>query len=61
MQTRETAESSQTSIVKTGDRGKNVVQENQPQQQSAFVASLSVQQLPDIIVNSIIAQYRGSS
>ena len=45
MKTHETAESSQTSVVKFGDKGKNVVQENQPQQQSASVASLSVQQL----------------
>ncbi|TYK08807.1 ty3-gypsy retrotransposon protein [Cucumis melo var. makuwa] len=45
MQTRETAESSQTPIVKASDKGKNVVQENQPQQQSASVASLSIQQL----------------
>ncbi|TYK05028.1 ty3-gypsy retrotransposon protein [Cucumis melo var. makuwa] len=42
MQTRETTKLSQTLIVKVGDKGKNVMQENQPQQQSASVASLSV-------------------
>ena len=45
MQTRETAESSQTPTVKVCDKGKNVVHENQPQQQSNFVASLLVQKL----------------
>ncbi|KAA0061113.1 ty3-gypsy retrotransposon protein [Cucumis melo var. makuwa] len=59
MRTRETAESSQTPIVKATDKGKNVVQENQPQQQSVSVASLSVQQLQDMIANSIRAQYGG--
>ncbi|KAA0065777.1 ty3-gypsy retrotransposon protein [Cucumis melo var. makuwa] len=39
MQTCETTESSQTFIAKVDDKGKNVVQENQPQQQSAYVAS----------------------
>ena len=33
MQTCEIVESSQTLVVKDGDKGKNVVQENQPQQQ----------------------------
>ncbi|KAA0055959.1 ty3-gypsy retrotransposon protein [Cucumis melo var. makuwa] len=59
MQTPETAESSQTPVVKATDKGKNVVQENQPQQQSVSVASLSVQQLQDMIANSIRAQYGG--
>ncbi|KAA0056323.1 ty3-gypsy retrotransposon protein [Cucumis melo var. makuwa] len=58
-QTRETAESSQILVAKAGDKGKNVVQENQPQQQSASVASLSIQQLQYMITNSIRAQYRG--
>ncbi|KAA0032461.1 retrotransposon gag protein [Cucumis melo var. makuwa] len=49
----ETAESSQTPVVKATDKGKNMVQENQPQQQSVSVASLSVQQLHDMIANSI--------
>lgn len=44
MHTRETTESSQISIVKANDKGKNVVQ-NQPQQQSTFVATFSVQHL----------------
>ncbi|KAA0046722.1 retrotransposon protein putative ty3-gypsy sub-class [Cucumis melo var. makuwa] len=55
MWTREIAESSQTHVVKAGDKGKNVVQENQPQQQLASVASLSVQQLQNMIANSIRA------
>ncbi|KAA0065983.1 ty3-gypsy retrotransposon protein [Cucumis melo var. makuwa] len=59
MQTRETVESSQTSVVKATDKGKNVVQENQPQQQSVSVASLSVQQLQNMITNSNRAQYGG--
>ncbi|KAA0051630.1 ty3-gypsy retrotransposon protein [Cucumis melo var. makuwa] len=59
MRTRKTAESSQTPVVKATDKGKNVVQENQPQQQSVSVASLSVQQLDDMIANSIRAQYGG--
>ncbi|KAA0049967.1 ty3-gypsy retrotransposon protein [Cucumis melo var. makuwa] len=59
MRTRETTESSQTSIVKATNKGKNVVQENQPQKQSIFVASLSVQQLQNMIANSISAQYEG--
>ena len=41
MQTRETAESSQTLVVKAGDKV-SVVQENQLQQQLASVASVSV-------------------
>ncbi|KAA0031664.1 ty3-gypsy retrotransposon protein [Cucumis melo var. makuwa] len=59
MRTHETAESSQTSFVKATNKGKKVVQENKPQQQSVFVASLSVQQLHDMIVNSIRAQCGG--
>ncbi|KAA0032133.1 ty3-gypsy retrotransposon protein [Cucumis melo var. makuwa] len=42
MRTRETAESSQTFVVKATDKRKNALQENQPQQQSISVASLSV-------------------
>ncbi|KAA0040518.1 ty3-gypsy retrotransposon protein [Cucumis melo var. makuwa] len=61
MKAYETAESSKTPVVKATDKGKNVVQENQPQQQSISVASLSVQQLQDMIVNSIRAQYGGPS
>ncbi|TYK29871.1 ty3-gypsy retrotransposon protein [Cucumis melo var. makuwa] len=59
MQTRQTAEASETLVVEVGDKGKNVVQENQPQQQSTYVASLLVQQLQDMIKNSIRAQYGG--
>ncbi|KAA0036699.1 ty3-gypsy retrotransposon protein [Cucumis melo var. makuwa] len=59
MQTRETAESSQTPVFKASDKGKSMVQENQPQQQSASIAPLLVQQLQDMITNSIRAQYGG--
>ncbi|KAA0049812.1 ty3-gypsy retrotransposon protein [Cucumis melo var. makuwa] len=59
MRTREIAESSQTPVVKATNKGKNVVQENQPQQQSVSVASLLVQQLQDMIRNFIKAQYEG--
>ncbi|TYK22023.1 retrotransposon gag protein [Cucumis melo var. makuwa] len=59
MKTHEITESSQTPIVKATNKGKNVVQENKPQQQSVSVASLSVQQLQDMIANSIRAQYGG--
>ncbi|KAA0057704.1 ty3-gypsy retrotransposon protein [Cucumis melo var. makuwa] len=55
MWTREAAESSHTSVVKATDKGKNVVQENQPQQQSVSIASLLVQQLQDMIANFIRA------
>ncbi|KAA0056741.1 ty3-gypsy retrotransposon protein [Cucumis melo var. makuwa] len=55
----ETGELSQTLVVKATDKWKNVVQENQPQQQSVSVVSLSVQQLQDMIANSIRAQYGG--
>ncbi|KAA0066531.1 retrotransposon gag protein [Cucumis melo var. makuwa] len=37
----------------------SVMMENQPQQQSVSIASLSVQQLQDMIANSIRAQYGG--
>ncbi|KAA0051508.1 ty3-gypsy retrotransposon protein [Cucumis melo var. makuwa] len=58
MRTRETTELSQTPVVKATDKGKNVVQENQQRQQSISVASLSVQQLQNMITNSIKAQYQ---
>ncbi|KAA0032752.1 ty3-gypsy retrotransposon protein [Cucumis melo var. makuwa] len=61
MRTHKTAELSQTPVVKVTDKGKNVVQENQPQEQSVSVASLSVQQLQDMIANSTRAQYGGPS
>ncbi|KAA0025778.1 ty3-gypsy retrotransposon protein [Cucumis melo var. makuwa] len=61
MWTRETAVLNQTPVIKATDKGKNVVEENQPQQQSVSVASLSVQQLQDLIANSIIGQYGGPS
>ncbi|KAA0065867.1 ty3-gypsy retrotransposon protein [Cucumis melo var. makuwa] len=59
MRTCETVKSSQTPVVKATDKRKNVVQKNQPQQQLVSVASLSVQQLQDMMANSIRAQYGG--
>ena len=59
MRTCETVKSSQTPVVKATDKRKNVVQKNQPQQQLVSVASLSVQQLQDMMENSIRAQYGG--
>ncbi|KAA0067008.1 ty3-gypsy retrotransposon protein [Cucumis melo var. makuwa] len=50
----ETAESNKTLVVKTDDKGKGVLQENQTQP-SISVASLSVQQLQDMITSSIRA------
>ncbi|KAA0053482.1 ty3-gypsy retrotransposon protein [Cucumis melo var. makuwa] len=47
----ETAESSKTPIVKAGNKGKVVLQENQTHY-SIFIASLSVQQLQDMITSS---------
>ncbi|KAA0046632.1 retrotransposon gag protein [Cucumis melo var. makuwa] len=57
MRTRETAESSKTPLVKTDDKGKVVLQGNQ-MQQSICIASLSVQQLQDMITSSIRAQIK---
>ncbi|KAA0033768.1 uncharacterized protein E5676_scaffold1428G00900 [Cucumis melo var. makuwa] len=59
MQTRETTESSQTPVVKATDKGKNVVQENQPQQQSVSVASLSVQRTVSMIEVTNTKQQKG--
>ncbi|TYK25898.1 ty3-gypsy retrotransposon protein [Cucumis melo var. makuwa] len=58
MRTCETAESNKTSIFKADDKEKAVLQENQ-MQQSISVASLSVQQLQDMIKSSIKVQYGG--
>ncbi|KAA0054472.1 ty3-gypsy retrotransposon protein [Cucumis melo var. makuwa] len=60
MRTREIAESSKAPIVKSDDKGKAMSQENQMQRQSISIASLSVQQLQDMIISSIRAQYGGS-
>lgn len=54
MQTQENTESNQTRAVKVNDKGKTMLQENQLQK-STFMASLSAQQLQEIIMNSIRA------
>ena len=51
-------ESSHTHIIKNTDKGKAFVQESQPQN-STSIASLSVQQLQEMTVNSIKTQYGG--
>ncbi|XP_022143604.1 uncharacterized protein LOC111013462 [Momordica charantia] len=53
-------ESSQTPDVKDNNKGKTNTQESHSQH-STSIASLSVQQLQDMITNSIRAQYGGSS
>ncbi|MCQ7416344.1 retrotransposon gag domain-containing protein, partial [Salmonella enterica] len=58
IESRDIAESSQTPAAKNIDKGKAVMQENQPQH-STSIASLSVQQLQDMIMSSIRAQYGG--
>ncbi|MCQ7416413.1 retrotransposon gag domain-containing protein, partial [Salmonella enterica] len=55
MESRDVAESSQTPAIK--DKGKIIAQDQS--QHSASIASLSVQQLQDMIMNSIRAQYGG--
>lgn len=60
MQTQETIESSQTPVVTFKDKAKTVLQINHLQK-STFFASLSIPQLPDMIINSIRAQYGGLS
>ena len=60
IESREAAESSHTNVIKGGDKGKAILQEAQPQH-SASIASLSVQQLQDMIAYSIKAQYGGSN
>ncbi|KAA0032934.1 ty3-gypsy retrotransposon protein [Cucumis melo var. makuwa] len=54
----ETIESSKTPVVKADNKGKAVLQENQTEK-SISIASLSVQQLQDMITGSIRAQYGG--
>lgn len=60
IESRDAAESSHTPIVKNNDKWKNVLQDNQSQD-STSIASLSVQQLQDMITDSIRAQYGGPS
>ncbi|KAA0037644.1 ty3-gypsy retrotransposon protein [Cucumis melo var. makuwa] len=52
----ETAESSKAPAVNVDDKEKAVLQENQ-MQQSMSIASLSIQQVQDMITSSIRAQY----
>ncbi|KAA0065361.1 ty3-gypsy retrotransposon protein [Cucumis melo var. makuwa] len=54
----ETVESSKTPTVKVDNKGKVVLQENQTEK-SISIASLSVQQLQDMITSSIRVQYGG--
>ena len=54
------AESSRPHIMKNTDKGKTVMQESQPQN-STSIPSLYVQQLQEMIANSIKAQNSGST
>ncbi|KAA0032078.1 ty3-gypsy retrotransposon protein [Cucumis melo var. makuwa] len=56
----ETNESNKTPEINANDKEKVVLQENQTQQ-SISVASLSLQQLEDMITSSIRVQYGGPS
>ena len=54
----DTTKSSHTHTIKNIDKGKTVMQESQPQN-STSIALLSIQQLQEMIANSIKAQYGG--
>ncbi|KAA0056121.1 ty3-gypsy retrotransposon protein [Cucumis melo var. makuwa] len=58
IESRDAAESSHKHTVKNTDKGKAVMQESQPQN-STSIASLSVQQLQEMIASSIKMQYGG--
>ncbi|TYK27123.1 ty3-gypsy retrotransposon protein [Cucumis melo var. makuwa] len=58
IKSRDAAESSHKHTIKNTDKGKAVMQESQPQN-STSIASLSVQQLQEMIANSIKTQYGG--
>ncbi|TYK02185.1 ty3-gypsy retrotransposon protein [Cucumis melo var. makuwa] len=58
IQSRDAVESSYKHIVKNTNKRKAVRQESQPQN-STSIASLSVQQLQEMIANSIKTQYGG--
>ncbi|KAA0057696.1 ty3-gypsy retrotransposon protein [Cucumis melo var. makuwa] len=58
IESRDAAESSHTHIIKNVNKGKEIMQESQPQN-STSIASLSVQQLQEMIANSIKTQYCG--
>ncbi|KAA0025377.1 ty3-gypsy retrotransposon protein [Cucumis melo var. makuwa] len=58
IESRDAAESSHKHTVKNTNKGKAVMQESQPQN-STSIESLSVQQLQEMIANSIKTQYGG--
>ena len=58
IESHDVAESSHTHTVKNVDKGKAIMQEIQPQN-STSIASLFVQQLQEMIANSIKTQYGG--
>ncbi|KAA0055890.1 ty3-gypsy retrotransposon protein [Cucumis melo var. makuwa] len=58
IKSRDAAESSHTHTIKNVNKGKAIMQESQPQN-STSIASLSVQQLQEMIANSIKTQYGG--
>ena len=55
---RHDAESSHTHTIKNTDKRKTIMQESQPQN-STSIASISIQQLQEMIANSIKTQYDG--
>ncbi|KAA0061208.1 ty3-gypsy retrotransposon protein [Cucumis melo var. makuwa] len=58
IESRDVAESSHTHTIKNVNKGKAIMQESQPQNSSS-IASLSVQQLQEMIANFIKTQYGG--
>ncbi|KAA0039052.1 ty3-gypsy retrotransposon protein [Cucumis melo var. makuwa] len=58
IESRDAAESSHTHTANNIEKGKTIMQESQPQN-STSIASLFVQQLQEIIANSIKTQYHG--
>ncbi|KAA0042128.1 ty3-gypsy retrotransposon protein [Cucumis melo var. makuwa] len=58
IESRDAAESSHTQTIKNVNKGKAIMQESQPQN-STSIASLSIQQLQEMIANSIKTQYGG--
>ena len=60
IESHDAAESSHTHTIKSVDKGKTIMQESQPQN-STSIASLFVQQLHEMIANSIKIQYGGSA
>ncbi|KAA0049827.1 ty3-gypsy retrotransposon protein [Cucumis melo var. makuwa] len=58
IESRNVVESSHTHTIKNVDKGKAIMQESQPQNLTS-IASLSIQQLQEIIANSTKTQYGG--